>query len=86
MTQLEEDEDLDTVERHREFMLAALRVASGRCRLMANEVDAIGVSLQHRMIGPEFAVRWMHDLQLGWLIEPLPGKIGAIAKAEGEQP
>ena len=64
---------------HKEFMLSALRVASSRVRLMGNEIDFIGVALSNNLIGPEMAVKWAHDLGLMFLIEPLPGTIGAVA-------
>ena len=64
---------------HKEFMLSALRVASARVKLMDNEITSIGVALRHDLIGPEMAVKWCHDAGLMFLIEPLPGGVGAVA-------
>lgn len=67
----------------KEFMLAALRVASARCKLMDNEITAVGVALRHDMIGPEMAVKWCYDAGLQFLIEPLPGSIGQVSLLDG---
>ncbi len=69
---------------HKEFLLAALRVASSRCKLWDNEIASIGIALRSDMIGPEMAVKWAHDMGLMWLIEPLPGVVGAVALANVE--
>jgi hypothetical protein len=70
---------------HREFMLAALRVASSRVRLMGNEIDSVGVALGNNLIGAEMAVRWIHDLGLMFLIEPLPPGVGQVALMDTEK-
>jgi len=62
---------------HKEFLLAALRVASARCKLMDNEITSIGCALRGDMIGPETAVKWITDANLLWLVEPLPDSVGA---------
>ena len=72
---------LEEVENHREFLLSALRSASLRCKLMDNELCTIGVALKHDMIGPDTAVKWIHDHDLMWLIGPLPQAVGMIAEA-----
>jgi hypothetical protein len=59
-------------ETHREFLLAALRVASARAKLMDSEIVAIGVALKGRLIGPETAVEWIADENLMFLVEPFP--------------
>lgn len=68
----------------KEFMLAALRVASSRVKLMDNEITSVGIALRHNMIGPEMAVKWMHDTGLMFLIEPLPPTIGQVSLMNGE--
>jgi hypothetical protein len=68
-------------EAHTEFLLSALRVGSLRCKLMDNEINSIGIALKHKMIGPDTAVKWAHDMGLMFLIEPLPGTIGTVALA-----
>jgi hypothetical protein len=67
---------------HKEFMLAALRVASARCKLMDNEITSIGTALKHDLISPDMAVKWAHDMNVMFLVEPIPGAVGAIAMAE----
>ena len=71
----------DPIDTHKEFLLDRLRVATLRCRLMENELLSIGTALRHDMIGPDMAVRWAHDMGVLWLIEPLPGTVGAVAIA-----
>jgi len=66
-------------EAHREFLLSALRTASLRLRLMDNEITTVGIALRHEMIVPDIAVKWISDLGLMWLIEPLPPEVGAVA-------
>jgi hypothetical protein len=72
---------LEEIEAHREFLLSALRSASLRCKLMDNELVTIGVALKHDMIGPDTAVKWLHDHDLMWLIGPLPKAVGMVAEA-----
>ena len=69
-------------EPQKEFMLSALRVASARIKLMDNEILSVGVALRHDMIGPAMAVKWVHELGLMYLLEPMPGAVTAIAMAE----
>jgi hypothetical protein len=65
-------------ERHREFMLAALRSASARLKLMVQEVDEIGVALNKNLIGSATAVAWLRDADLMWALRFLPGEISRI--------
>jgi len=76
----------DPIDTHKEFLLDRLRVATLRCRLMENELLSIGTALRHDMIGPDMAVRWAHDMGVLWLIEPLPGTVGAVAIASITEP
>jgi len=71
---------------HKEFLLAALRVAAARVKLLDNEIASIGVALRGDLIGPDMAVKWIHDMGLMWLIEPLPGTVGAVAIANITEP
>jgi hypothetical protein len=66
--------------RHREFMLAALRTATIRCKLMEGELTEIGQALKSRMIGPELAVQMLHDQGLMYLLGKMPDGVGDIAK------
>jgi hypothetical protein len=66
--------------RHREFMLAALRTAMVRCKLMESELTEIGMSLKAKMIGPELAVQMLHDQGLMFLLGRMPEGVGDIAK------
>ena len=80
--------DYDAVQKdedHREFMLAMLRVASARCKLMDYEIMALGVSLKTHMIEPQAAVKWLFDMNLMSLIEPLPGNATALLKEEPKE-
>ena len=68
-------DELEVDAAHREFMLAALRVASARCKLMDHEITAVGTALKTTLIEPEEAVRWLREMGLMFLIEPLPSAI-----------
>ena len=59
-------------------MLAALRVASSRCKLMDNEITSIGTALKHDLITADVAVRWAVDMNVMFLVEPIPGAVDAI--------
>ena len=74
------------VDPHKEFMLNAIRIASLRAKLMDNELLNIGLALREDMIGPEMAVKWLSDHGLLWLVEPLPGTVGAVAIANITEP
>jgi hypothetical protein len=52
----------------RQFMLSSLRGASLRARLLANEIDTLGVALKSKMISAEDAVRALDDLDCLFLI------------------
>jgi hypothetical protein len=43
------------------YLLAELRCAALRARLIACEIDAIGIALRSGMIDPDTAVAWLHD-------------------------
>lgn len=64
---------------HKEFLLAALRSACLRAKLMEATLTAVGVALKNDLIEPDYAVKWVHDEGLMFLIEPMPGTVGAIA-------
>ncbi|MCF2523905.1 hypothetical protein [Bradyrhizobium sp. G127] len=45
-----------------EYLLSKLRAASLHTRLMASEIDSIGVALKGGFISDETAVEWAHDI------------------------
>ena len=47
-----------------EFLLSALRVATLRARLAANELDSIGVALKRGLVSYDDAMAWLHDVDL----------------------
>jgi hypothetical protein len=53
---------------HREFVLAVLRAASLRAKLMDAELQTIGTSLRAGMVSPEMAIQWIHDEGLMGLV------------------
>jgi hypothetical protein len=61
-----------------EFVLATLRVAMMRVRLIELEIEAAGVALKGRFITPECALEWVHEMA--------PGCVGYLpaAFAEGQ--
>jgi hypothetical protein len=61
-----------------EFVLAALRGAGLRVRLIANDIDAAGIALKGGFITPETALEWVNEVA--------PGCVGYLpaAFAEGQ--
>jgi len=53
---------------HVEFLLAGLRAATLKAKLMENELLAIGVSLKHGRITPEGVMQWLHEEGLMFLM------------------
>ena len=52
----------------RDLMLSALRVASARARLVANQIDTIGASLRQKAISCQDALIWAQEEDLaGWI-------------------
>ena len=47
-----------------EFTLAAIRSATLRARLAANELDSIGIALKRNLVSVEGALAWLHDVDL----------------------
>jgi len=52
----------------KDFMLAGLRAATLKAKLMENELTAIGVSLKHGRITPEGVMEWLHSEGLMFLM------------------
>jgi hypothetical protein len=60
-----------------EFVVAALRSASLRVRLIANEIDTAGTALKGGFISPETALEWVNEVA--------PGCVGYLPAAfEGQ--
>ena len=52
----------------RDLMVSALRVASARARLIANQIDTIGASLRQKAITCKDALQWAHQEEIeGWI-------------------
>jgi hypothetical protein len=47
-----------------EFLLTCLRVASLRVKLIATELDSVGVALRHNFVSHDGAIEWLRDLDL----------------------
>jgi len=47
-----------------EFLLACLRAASLRAKLIATELDSVGVALRHNFVSHDGAVEWLRDIDL----------------------
>jgi len=70
----------DDEDQHREFLLAALRAATLRAKLMEANLNEIGIALKANLIGPDMAVKWLHDENLMFLLGIMPDAIGQVAK------
>ena len=66
-------------ELHRDFLLAALRAASARAKLIEADINTIGVALKGDLIGPETAVAWIRDAGLLWIVGAIPESVGKVA-------
>jgi hypothetical protein len=70
-------EDSEAVRDRQEFVLATLRSASLRVRLIANEIDSAGTALKGGFISPETALEWVNEVA--------PGCVGYLPAAfEGQ--
>jgi len=45
----------------REYLIHALRTAAARSRLVTNLLDTIGVSLRHKTVNTDEAMKWLAD-------------------------
>jgi hypothetical protein len=63
----------------RDLLLSALRAATARARLAANEFDTIGISLRQKAINCEQALEWARD-------EGLIGRIRLGPRSSDEPP
>jgi hypothetical protein len=53
----------------RDLMLSALRVASARARLVANQIDSIGASLRQKAISCQDALLWAKQEEVdSWIV------------------
>jgi hypothetical protein len=67
----------DEVRDRQEFVVATLRSASLRVRLIANEIDTAGTALKGGLISPETALEWVNEVA--------PGCVGYLPAAfEGQ--
>jgi hypothetical protein len=59
---------------HHEYLLAELRCASLRARLIQADIDAVGIALKDGRITPEQALELLHDCNVLWIVgaEPSP--------------
>ena len=71
-----------TDEKHRRFLLQALRAASLEAKLWAEELIHVGQSLKDDVIDTDEAVRWVMDRNLLWLVKMVPEELARIAKAQ----
>lgn len=65
----------------REFVLAALRAGSLRCRQMESEINTIGVALKGGMIDCYTAMEWIKEIGALDLVRIIP----ASAMIEGPE-
>jgi hypothetical protein len=64
-----------------EYVLAELRCASLRARLLQADIDAVGIALKGNLITAEQAIDLLHDCDLLRHIEPENSTIQAGASA-----
>lgn len=74
---------IDEENQHQTFLLAALRAASLRCKVMNADIETIGVALKGGLIGCDTAVSWIRDSGLMWVVGAIPDPVGKIASQNG---
>ena len=47
---------------NREYIIAALRSAALRARLLSNELDLIGIAVRDGLVSPEASLLWARDI------------------------
>jgi hypothetical protein len=77
--------DFTEEEDHREFLLAALRAATIRAKLMDADLTTIGLALKSNLIGSETAVAWIRDANLLGMVGALPDHVGRLAGRSGDE-
>ena len=82
MTTQRDENTRITDEKHRRFLLQALRAASLNAKLWAEELTLIGQTLKDDGIDNEEAVKWIGDCGLMWLVRMAPERLALIAKAQ----
>ncbi len=73
---------MDEDEANRDFLLAALRAASCRAKLMDADITTIGVALKSEMIGCDTAMQWIRDAGLLGMVGAIPEQVGRIGNAD----
>jgi hypothetical protein len=66
----------DEEDQHKTFLLAALRAASARAKLMDADITTIGIALKGDLIGCETAVAWIRDSGLLGMVGAIPEQVG----------
>lgn len=66
----------DDEDQHKTFLLAALRAASARAKLMDADITTIGIALKGDLIGCETAVAWIRDSGLLGMVGAIPEQVG----------
>lgn len=74
----------DEEDQHQTFLLAALRAASLRCKVMNADIETIGIALKGNLIGCDTAVAWIRDSGLLWVVGAIPDPVGKIAHQNAE--
>jgi hypothetical protein len=69
----------------KEFVLASLRVGSLRCKAWDAEITCVGVALRGNLIEPDQAIKWVNDMGLMFLIEPVPSSM-KVKKLDAADP
>ncbi len=69
-------------EANRDFLLAALRAASLRLKMMEADAVTIGVALKNDLIGVDTAMQWIRDAGLLWFVGPIPEQVGGVKNAD----
>jgi hypothetical protein len=64
----------------REYLMAVLRAATARAKLIGNTLDAIGLALRQRAVSVEDAMRWARDEQILDLLQFGPPSKGMATR------
>lgn len=58
-----------------DYVLAELRCASLRARIMQSDLDAVGLALKHHLISADQAIALLHDVDVLRLVGPAAAEV-----------
>jgi hypothetical protein len=60
---------------YEDYLLAELRCASLRARIIQADIDAVGLAFKHHLISADQAIALLHDVDVLRLVGPAPAEV-----------